>query len=130
LATTPDKPKPNTPENATRPRLRWRRAVPVALMLLAASILAYAVLLEIKSRHPGVTIENFQRLKAGMTEKQIESFLGPKWAQMKNDGWEGDNPFPKTCSWHGEQFWVHVDFDSKGRAGGIQLIPLQHRGPD
>jgi hypothetical protein len=115
------------PEARPRRNRLWRKLTFFALVLLLVAVPAYVVYLEIKSRIPGVTIDNFRRLRAGMTESQIESYLGPKLGQTKNEGWEGDNPLPTTSLWEGPDFRVVVDFNGKGRASEIRLHP-KHRG--
>jgi hypothetical protein len=58
-----------------------------------------------------------------MSLQQIEAILGPKSWERKNEGWEGDNPFPKSCGWEGKDSSVGVSFDAGGRAGAMSYHP-------
>src|SRR5262245_60118036 len=103
------------------------------VVYLFATVPLYALYLYFGSRTPevtlvnvstsAITLDNFRKIKIGMTLKQIESFLGPKSWQAKNEGWEGDNPFPKSCAWEGKDISIDVAFDADGHAGQMVYHP-------
>ena len=119
------------PENKPPPKRRWRKLGLFLFILIVVAIPGYGIFVEIESHIPGVTLANYRRLKPGMTEQEIQSFLGPKGGKVRNDGWEFDgweaeNPHPWTCSWYGENVSVHVEFTSEGRADGMRLFRRRH----
>ena len=119
MTALPAKPKPESAAGIVRPKRRWRRRLLFPFLLLVIAVPAYGIYLEIKSRIPGVTMDNLRRLKVGMTEKEIEAFLGPKSFEVKNEGWEGEPFNPRTVAWRGKELGINVSFDWHGRAAEI-----------
>jgi hypothetical protein len=78
-------------------------------LLSAACVLAGLLMPPVR---PGVTVGNFQRLREGMTEEQVEAILG-----RAADGREEYYSTPYSI-WRGEDFTIAIHFGAHEPAGG------------
>lgn len=111
-------------------RSRWIRIAAALAMVLAILIGYYAVW----SARPGITLSNYSRLEAGMTQEQVEEFLGPPGF----DAHDFDNPWAGLmflCTpgggrsrviWTGPDSAVIVLFDQDGRLDEKSWLDAEH----
>ena len=107
-------------ETKPTPKGRWWRRSLFALLLAVLAFPAYVVYEEIQSRRPGVTIDNFRRIKVGMTMDEVEARLGPRSYERKNEPWGGEEVNPKTLVWEGTELDIDVDFSKEGKVNGTR----------
>ena len=108
---------------------RWWRICRVALLLAFLSFAACSALSWWRFLGPGVTVRNYRQLKLGMTEKQVDSLLGPKTRQsdVKIVGFDGADWGPPS-EWVGADLIVSVVFYN-GNAMHIARAWRRPEGP-
>jgi hypothetical protein len=101
------------------------------------------VLIQFLTPGRGITRENYERLREGMTQKQVEAILGVPPGVYTSDSthyypFSGPGPFPMTLgylvdrdlhrpfegrkAWYGDRFFVWVESGPDRRATFIQGV--------
>src|SRR5262245_31950831 len=86
--------------------------LPALVLLLCVSILSLVVFKLFHRPPPGITAENFRRLRAGMTEKQVEAILG-----SPGERWFFNMTFGRRYS--GEECQVTIELTVESEDGEV-----------
>ena len=97
------------------PRGVYLLGVGLALVALALAFTDWAL-----SLRYGVTEENFQRIREGMTLQEVESILGRAGDQLP--GW--------AYVWEGANWRILVGVGAEGRVTGKALLPQDEAPPN
>jgi len=107
-------PKPATPR-----RGRWWWRAMLALFVAVLIFPGYIVYEEIQSRRPGITVDNFRRIKVGMTQEEVQARLGSptrKDRALYQEFIGGPLCDGSNKVWLGANVRIEVLFDVDGRA--------------
>jgi hypothetical protein len=117
-----------------RRRLRWMLTLAGLAVVVAVGVVV------LWPRADLVTLENFQRLRCGMTEAEVEAILGPSGDHTSGDTepdlehqkWQYLTP-PESYGrqealkgWIADRACIGVGFDSAGNVGSAFCIPMRN----
>jgi hypothetical protein len=106
-----------------------RVRIAAALSVLALATVWFAL------PRPGINHSNFQRIKAGMTQADVEALMGCPPGDYSDDnaflwaygeGWGVRNAGMDAC-WTSNDGLVSASFDANGLVNGAQFQPIGHR---
>jgi hypothetical protein len=106
------------------------------LLVALAGLAALAVALYLLSNRPSVTLQSYQRLRMGMTWKEITSTLGPpgdyttcptvRTSEVLSEFSWPPNGVREVVRWDGDDVSLDIGVDAFGRLVGCQCR-LSHR---
>jgi hypothetical protein len=110
------------------------RLLPLCLpVLLAPAVVAWALW-----PGPGITRVNFGKIRAGMTERDVEDLLGCPAGDYREGevlgwrpaagGWQAEE-ITYRRSWFGNDLFIHVQFDESDRVVGAFAVETWSPNP-
>lgn len=94
-----------------------------SLAVLGLTVYVAALLLQ-PAKRSAISFESFQKLKVGMTRKQVETILGgPARLEVRpyHAIWAINHWHPEH--WSGEECRICVHFDSWDKVSGVEFYP-------